>query len=123
MNGIIWVALGGAIGAAARYGTDAAAQRLLGGAPHWGTLVCNVLGSFLAGLMFGALLRGEITVEQRLFFGVGMLGSYATFAFFSLDAMRMIEDGAWAQALGYAAATLLLSLGAVGLGLMLARGT
>lgn len=123
MIGLIWVALGGAIGAAARYGTDMAAQRLLGGAPHWGTFVGNVLGSFLAGLMFGALLRGDITPEQRLFFGVGMLGSYASFAFFSLDALRMVEDGAWPQAAGYAAATLLLSLGAVGLGLALARGT
>lgn len=119
---MIWVALGGALGAAARYGTGLAVTRWMGEHTHWGTLACNVIGSFLLGLLFGALIRGDVTDEQRLFFGVGILGSYAAFSFFSLDTIRLIEDGAWAQAFGYAAATLLLSLGAIGLGLTIARG-
>jgi fluoride exporter len=123
MNGVIWVALGGALGAAARYGTGVAVARVLGDNAHWGNLACNVVGSFLTGLLFGALMRGDVNDEQRLFFGVGMLGAYAAFSFFSLDTIRMIEDGAWVQAFGYTTATILLSLGAIGFGLTLARGS
>ena len=116
MNGIIWVALGGAIGAAARYGTDAAAQRLLGGAPHWGTLVCNVLGSFLLGAVTGWAAGGAEGAMRGVLW-VGFLGGFTTFSTASVEVVRLVRARRPAAAVGLALAMLALSLGAAVLGL------
>lgn len=113
------VGLGGALGSMARYGF----YRLLP-AP-WGTMGVNILGGFLMGLLVGWLTtRGAYTEGSRLFFGVGILGGFTTFSAFSLDAVHMMERGAWGAlsvyALGSVAASIAALMGGLYLGKLMA---
>lgn len=121
---MIWtltqVALGGAIGALARFGTQIAARQAFG--PSWpvGTLAINVIGSFLMGVLFVWLAeRGLMRLAPFLM--VGVLGAYTTFSTFSLDALVLWERGQPWQAAVYVVASFALSLGAVLGGVALAR--
>ena len=115
------VALGGAVGAVARFVTVAAAVRLFGPAFPWGTLAVNVLGSFLMGALFVWLeARGLMRMAPLLMAGV--LGGFTTFSAFSLDVLRLWEGGAPGAAAGYALASVGLSVGALVLGVWAMRG-
>ena len=97
MWALYWcVALGGAIGAVARYATVVFAQNLWGIRFPYGTLLVNTFGSFLAGF-FLALLVGRYSGEEywRLFFMVGFLGAYTTFSSFAAETIIMFEQGQW----------------------------
>ncbi len=107
MTQVLLVALGGAIGSVARYGVGVAAARWLGLAFPWGTMIVNVLG----GVAIGAL-AARVGPEQeslRLLLGVGLLGGFTTFSTFSLEALRLMEQGP-APAAAYIAASLVLSV-------------
>ncbi len=117
MMQLLLVAIGGAAGSVARYGVGMAAARW-GLAFPWGTLLVNVLGSLAIGLLAARL--GPTEENLRLLLGVGALGGFTTFSAFSLDAIRLIEREP-SHALFYVAASLILSIGACGLGLMLGR--
>lgn len=118
MMQLLLVAVGGAAGSLARYGAGLAAARWLGLAFPWGTLFVNVLGALAIGVL--AQRVGPAEVNLRLLLGVGALGGFTTFSAFSLDAIRLMEREPL-HALFYVAASLILSLGACGLGLMLGR--
>jgi len=124
MMNFLTVALGGAIGAAARYGLGLAMVRTFGAGFPIGTLMANVLGGLLMGLLMGWLLReapdGANTI--RLFAGVGVLGGFTTFSAFSLEAMRMIEAKTFGVFFAYVGASVILAIAAVALGLFLMRG-
>lgn len=124
MTRFLLVALGGAIGASARYGLGMAALRLAPNAVWpWGTFVANLIGGLLMGLLTGWLaLRGGAEQETvRLFAAVGVLGGFTTFSAFSLEAMLMIERRQWALAGGYVIASAVLAIAALFVGLMIAR--
>ncbi|GGX62371.1 putative fluoride ion transporter CrcB [Litorimonas cladophorae] len=125
MSSFLTVALGGALGASARHGIGLAASRWFGAGFPVGTLFCNVLGGLLMGLLVGWLIRDtpDHADTIRLFAGVGILGGFTTFSAFSLEAMRMIEMKAYGPFIGYVSASVLLSILAVALGLILMRGT
>ena len=120
MTRLLIVAAGGALGAVARYGVG----RLMpaSGWP-WPTLTVNVVGGVLMGLLAGWLaFRGGAQGEAiRLFAGVGVLGGFTTFSAFSLETALMIEKRQFALASGYVAASVVLSVAALFLGLMIAR--
>lgn len=124
MTRLLLVAVGGAIGASARYGLGVAALRL---APHaawpWGTFAANLIGGLLMGLLTGWLaLRGGAEHENvRLFAAVGVLGGFTTFSAFSLETLLMIERRQWALAGGYVALSVVLAVAALFMGLMIAR--
>ena len=113
------VGLGGALGAMARFGVG----RIVGvTALPWATLSVNVLGGFAMGLLAGWLaVRGSGGEGWRLLLGVGVLGGFTTFSAFSLEMMLMLERGAMLTAIGYALASVVLSVGALSLGLGLAK--
>jgi CrcB protein len=117
------VAIGGAAGAVARYGLGVQTLRLWG--PGWpaGTFIANVAGGLLMGVLASFLAhRGGPDQERlRLLLGVGVLGGFTTFSAFSLEAALMIERRAYGQAFAYAAASVLLSISALFVGLILAR--
>ena len=114
------VALGGAIGASARYGVNLLAVRLVPGLPL-GTLAVNVLGCLAMGLLTAMLmLRGGQHLAPLLLTGV--LGGFTTFSAFALDTMTLWERGAGGMAIGYVLASVVLSLVAVMAGLAIGRG-
>ncbi len=122
MQALMLVGAGGAAGAVARYLLGVQALRWFG--PGWpsGTLIANVLGGFLMGLLAGVLAyRGEGAETWRLLLGVGVLGGFTTFSAFSLEVALMIERRAFGQAFGYGLGSAVLSVSALFLGLMLAR--
>jgi CrcB protein len=118
MMAVLWVALGGALGSMARYGVGFAAARWFGLAFPWGTLAVNVIGGLAMGIL--AARVGPEHEQMRLLLGVGLLGGFTTFSAFSLETVRLMEHQPGLAAL-YAAASLILSVGACWLGLMLGR--
>ncbi len=117
----ILVFVGGGLGAVARHSINRAGLALLGPGFPWWTLAVNVAGSFLIGLLaglFGALETGH---NMRLFLITGFLGGFTTFSAFSLDALTLWERGAELQAGSYILASVILSLLAAAVGLLVTR--
>ena len=119
---LLLVASGGAVGACLRYLTGIAALRWFGASFPWGTLMVNVIGSFAMGVLAEFIVRKlGASSELRLLLMTGLLGGYTTFSAFSLDAVLLIERGAYSAATGYVLANVIGSIIALLLGLLLAR--
>ncbi len=122
MNGILLVALGGAIGATGRHMVGIATLRAFGPGFPWGTLTVNILGSFLMGALIEILaLKYNASSELRLFLATGILGGFTTFSAFSLDMALMIERKQMLVAGAYAGASVGLSVAALFAGLAAVR--
>jgi CrcB protein len=122
MPNLFLVMLGGAFGSAARYLVSRAEVALFGAAFPWGTLTVNIVGGFLMGLLGAGLMRfGEEAEQARLLLGVGVLGGFTTFSSFSLETFAMIERGDLVVAIGYVLASVIGAIGAVAIGMTLAR--
>jgi len=102
VNGLILVMLGGAVGAGLRYGVGLWALQALGGAFPWGTLIVNLVGGLLMGLLAGAVVREGAGVPVHLLIGAGILGGFTTFSAFSLETAALIERGMLGSAMAYA---------------------
>lgn len=115
------VALGGALGSAARYLVNVGALRAFGPGFPVATMAVNILGSFAMGLLMIALAQ---LGGQRFapFLMTGILGGFTTFSAFSLDAVTLWERGQAVAAAGYVAGSVVLSLGALVAGMATARG-
>ena len=100
MNQLIAVALGGAFGAVVRFLVSTGLYQWLGRGFPYGTLVVNVVGSFLIGLLTEALIlqRVAITLEYRAAILVGFIGAFTTFSTFSLETLYLIEQGSFTKA-------------------------
>ena len=122
LNLVMMVALGGALGAVARYGLTVGMQNWLGTGFPWGTLLVNVVGSFLLGVLaeFWAN-RLHLGVEGRLLWMTGFCGGLTTFSTFSLETVHLLNNGQTWPAVGNIALNLILTLGAVVAGILLAR--
>lgn len=98
---LVLIALGGAAGATARYLVDGWIAQRAGGAFPWGTLLVNLSGSLMLGLLFAlAVERGVLPASVRAPVLIGFIGAYTTFSTLMLESWRLIEDGA--VALGFA---------------------
>lgn len=119
---LLLVALGGGLGASARYLTNLAALRLAGPNFPWGTFAVNVIGSFAMGLLIAALARRTGTsAEMRSFLATGFLGGFTTFSAFSLDFAVMWERGDHWHGAVYLTASVMISIMALFAGLFLVR--
>ena len=116
------VFLGGGIGAALRHGVNIYAARAFGaGFPH-GTLIINVTGSLIMGLVAAYFaFKGDASQHWRLFLTTGILGGYTTFSAFSLDAAVLYERGEIGSAAFYVLASVILSIAGLFAGLYLVR--
>jgi len=122
MNGLLYVALGGALGASGRHLLGMATLKTFGPDYPYGTMAANVIGGFLMGLLAGWLaLKVSGGENMRLFLGVGLLGGFTTFSAFSLDAVLMYEKKAFGALISYVGGSVILSIGALMIGLILAR--
>ncbi|GLQ07754.1 fluoride efflux transporter CrcB [Sneathiella chinensis] len=122
MNMYLSIAIGGALGACARYGMGTMALRLLGPGYPYGTLAVNVLGSLVMGVLIELMaLRWSPSPELRVFLVTGFLGAFTTFSTFSLDAANLFQKGAYVEAGGYILVSVVLSIGGLFAGLQLMR--
>jgi CrcB protein len=116
------VFLGAGIGGALRHGVNVGAGRLLGYGFPFGTLIVNIVGSFVMGAFAGYFaFRPGIGQNLRLFLTTGLLGGFTTFSAFSLDAALLIERHTHAHAAGYIVGSVAASVSALFLGLALFR--
>ena len=120
--GYLIVFAGAGIGGALRHGVNEASARLFGVGFPYGTLIVNILGSLLMGLLAGYFAsRAGIPQHVRLFLTTGVLGGFTTFSAFSLDAVLLIERHAYWSAAAYVLGSVILSLAALFAGLSLYR--
>ena len=119
MATLLAVTLGGAVGALGRYLLSTWAQGLGDNFP-WGTLSVNLLGCFLMGVVVALLQRGTLPAEVQALATVGVLGSFTTFSAFSLETVRLLQEGDWDRALAYVGVSVVIGLGAVVAGMRLA---
>lgn len=114
---------GAGIGGALRHGVNVGAVRLFGYGFPLGTLIVNVLGSFLMGVLAGYFaFRPGIGQHMRLFLTTGILGGFTTFSAFSLDTALLIERHAYGAAAGYMVGSVAASISALFFGLAVFRG-
>jgi CrcB protein len=105
------VAIGGAIGSVGRFWLTSAMTTLTGPPFPWGTLLINVLGSFVIGLVAGfSLTPGRVAVhpDVRIFLMTGVCGGFTTFSAFSLQTLELMQSGDSVPALGYAVGSVVL---------------
>jgi len=115
----LWVAIGGAFGSVARYACSGAVARMAGGAFPFGTMVVNVTGALLIGLLAALSIpegRTLLPPSARLFTMTGICGGYTTFSTFSLETFNLMRDREWLQAGANVAFSIVLCLFAVWLG-------
>ena len=116
------VAIGGSLGSVARYLVAIGAGRLVGAEFPWGTLVINIVGSFLIGVFAESFaLSWNASQAMRVFLTVGICGGFTTFSTFSLDAIVLMQRGELWAAGAYIAASVALSILALSGGLLLVR--
>ena len=117
------VFLGAGVGGALRHGVNVGAARLFGYGFPFGTLVVNVMGSFLMGLVAGYFaFRPGMGQHVRLFLTTGVLGGFTTFSAFSLDTALLVERQSYGLAAGYAVGSVAASVSALFFGLAMFRG-
>jgi CrcB protein len=121
---MIWyIALGGALGGAARFLVSRAAQEWTALAFPIGTLIVNVLGALVLGfVMRFAMETPAVSPEMRAFLTTGLCGGFTTFSAFSYETVAQIEDGNYRRAALYVTASVIGSLVAVYAGFALGRG-
>lgn len=117
MSTVLWVAFGGAIGSAARYGLAGAVNYR---AHPWGTVAVNVIGAFVLGLLVGAW-GFHADTDARIGIAIGLLGGFTTFSTFAVDLIHLWEHGHQGTALASVAVTLIVGVGAAIGGVALGR--
>jgi CrcB protein len=117
---VLLVALGGAIGAVARFGVSGLVESWTTASFPWGTLVVNALGSLALGFFLGVVQTASVQPRMRAFVAVGVLGAFTTFSTFSFETVALIQEGQWGRASLYAMGSLALGLAGIFAGLALA---
>src|SRR6266852_1933440 len=108
---IFLIALFGAIGTLARYGLQGVVQFRIGSVFPYGTLLINLSGCFLLGLIGQLTLnRMLVSADVRMAIAVGFFGGYTTFSSFGWETAKMLEDGEWLPASTYVAASVVAGL-------------
>lgn len=123
MKDILLVGIGGGLGAIARFGMGIAIVRWLGTGFPWATLAINVIGCLLIGMALGGGPgpAGFLSRELRLLGVIGFLGAFTTFSTFGYETLSLLQGGKPMLAASYVLASLVLGLGAVGLGIWAMR--
>lgn len=124
MGAWVAVAVGGAIGSVARFWMTGAMTALTGPRFPWGTLLINVVGSFVIGLVAGITLTSHrigMHPDIRIFLMTGVCGGFTTFSAFSLQTLELLQNGDVVPAFGYAVGSVLLCVAATYCGWLLGR--
>jgi len=118
INGAMWVALGSVLGGTARFWLSGFVARRVGETFPWGTMVVNVSGAFLLGILAASAAGHGMFASQEAwqFAAIGILGTYTTVSSFSLQTLSLARDGEMMRAAGNMVLSLSLCLGAVACG-------
>tara|TARA_B110000014_G_scaffold227467_1_gene187301 strand:- start:104 stop:481 length:378 start_codon:yes stop_codon:yes gene_type:complete len=124
MNIIILVAFGGALGSVIRYSVDVFCKRLSFSSIPIGTIIVNIIGSFLIGYTMQYLLSRNIASEEyKRFVMTGFLGGLTTFSSFSLEILQMVQEEKFVLAVCYVFLSIAIGLFAVSLGISIASNS
>lgn len=119
---ILSIGVGGFLGAIARYLVDGFVVARTGATFPWGTLVVNLTGSFVLGLLFAlSIERGVLPADIRAPLLIGFIGAYTTFSTLALESWRLFENGSYALGLANLVGSMALGILAVVGGLLLGR--
>jgi CrcB protein len=122
MTHLLLVGMGGFIGAVARYGISGLVQNRWGGSFPLGTLVVNLLGCFLLGILMSLVEDHPLlTPNARAFLAIGVLGAFTTFSTFGYETCRLLGDHRLWAAGGNIALNVCVGLAAVELGRVLTK--
>ena len=122
MNDLVAIGMGGAVGALARHGATQLGNLLLGTSFPYATLIVNVVGSLLVGVLFVVFVERELfSAVWRSALIIGFLGAFTTFSTFSLQTVALIDEGRFAAALVYMSGSVVVCVAAAALGLLLGR--
>ena len=120
---ILVIAAGGAIGAVLRFLLSRLVQGDVPVSFPWGIFACNLIGSFLIGILAGLMLfKSDFGALWRMFLIVGLLGGFTTFSSFSLDSITFLREGMVGAAFANIGLSLVGCLLATYIGLMIVRG-
>ncbi|MGC4192062.1 MAG: fluoride efflux transporter CrcB [Thermomicrobiales bacterium] len=120
----LWIAAGAVVGANLRYYVGQWVAAWLGVGFPYGTLLVNLSGSFLIGVI-ATIFTERLLVDShwRLLLVVGLIGGYTTFSSYALETISLIQSDRWLTALTYVLGSTLLSLGACALGIVAVRAS
>ena len=119
---LLLVGAGGFFGAIARYVIDGWVVNSTGGGFPWGTLVVNVTGSFVLGVLFAASVeRDVLPAAIRAPVLIGFIGAYTTFSTLTLESWRLVQDGSYVAAFANIGGSIVLGMLAVVAGLAIGR--
>jgi CrcB protein len=118
---VLLVALGGAIGSAARYLVGAFVANRFGPDFPWGTFIVNVSGSFFIGVILSLVGGGQLPAGARLFLAVGVMGGYTTFSTYSNETLQLVQGGEVGAAMFNALGQVVAGFIGVYLGVVLGR--
>lgn len=112
MTAFLWVCLGAAVGAPARFLVGRAMQRGTHGVLPWGTALVNITGSFAFGVLTGVADSGGVSSALMLLVGAGFCGAFTTFSTLAYETLRLIETNRWRHALATVTVSVAGGLGA-----------
>lgn len=107
---ITLVGIGGAIGSVLRYLASTGIQNKFLSAFPYGTMIVNISGCFLIGIIYALAARGNVSPEWRLLLATGICGGYTTFSTFSYESMSLLRDGEIFYATAYISASVVLGI-------------
>jgi CrcB protein len=122
LSRLLLIALGGSLGALARYGASFWVQERVAGSFPYGTFIVNISGCLIMGLVMTRLNEGsEVSVNWRYLVPVGFIGAYTTFSSFEFEMFRLAEQGVPLVGMLYMVSSLVLGYLALWLGVITAR--
>lgn len=122
MTAVLWIGLGGFLGANARYWLGSLINRLLGTGFPWATGLVNISGALAIGIIATLFADRAIDNESlRLFLIVGLLGGYTTFSSYTWEAVTMMQEDRWLPAIGYLIGSNVIGILACVVGVLIAR--
>src|SRR5215217_7793701 len=120
---LLWIALGGAAGSVLRYLLGGGAQRVTGVAYPVGTLLVNMTGCFLIGILSQHYMNTQAHPQMRAALITGFCGGFTTFSAFSLETTGLLQGGEYGKAASYMLLSVMLSIAATFAGIAVARAT